>query len=89
MAIGTDLIIVPIVNDQAVYSPIKTIDLRHASTAEASQEDNVKFTIFFNDRDYTFKMDSELARKDWVKVIKKSIFHGKMEGDKVKVCPRR
>ncbi|KAK3807676.1 MAG: hypothetical protein J3Q66DRAFT_356103 [Benniella sp.] len=69
----------------AVYSPIKTIDLRHALAAEPSQEDNVKFNIFFNDRDYTFKMDSELARKDWVKVIKKSIFHGKMEGDKVKI----
>lgn len=71
-----------------MYYPIKTIDLKHALSAEPSPRNDHNFHIFTNNRKYTFKTDSELGKTDWVKAIQKSIFHAKMEGDKVKVCYR-
>ncbi|KAK5798840.1 hypothetical protein F5H01DRAFT_358424 [Linnemannia elongata] len=72
-------------NQTDVYYPIKTIDLKHALTAEPSPHNDHSFYIFTNNRKYTFKTDSELGKTDWVKAIQKSIFHAKMEGDKVKI----
>ncbi|KAF9586552.1 Sterol 3-beta-glucosyltransferase [Lunasporangiospora selenospora] len=68
-----------------VYYPLKSIDLKHAISAEPSTTNSQNFIIFTNQREYTFKTDSELDRNDWVKAIQKSIFHAKMEGDKVKI----
>ncbi|KAF9081464.1 Sterol 3-beta-glucosyltransferase [Mortierella sp. AD031] len=72
-------------NQTDVYYPIKTIDLKHALSAEPSPHNDHSFYIFTNNRKYTFKTDSELGKTDWVKSIQKSIFHAKMEGDKVKI----
>ncbi|KAG0054133.1 Sterol 3-beta-glucosyltransferase [Gryganskiella cystojenkinii] len=72
-------------NQTDVYYPIKTIDLKNALSAEPSANDDRNFYIFTNNRKYTFRTDSELAKADWVKAIQKSIFHAKMEGDKVKI----
>ncbi|KAF9907442.1 Sterol 3-beta-glucosyltransferase [Linnemannia zychae] len=72
-------------NQADVYYPIKTIDLKHALSAEPSPHNDHNFYIFTNSRKYTFKTDSELVKTDWVKSIQKSIFHAKMEGDKVKI----
>ncbi|KAI1316917.1 Sterol 3-beta-glucosyltransferase [Mortierella claussenii] len=68
-----------------VYYPIKTIDLKHALSAEPSPNNDRNFHIFTNNRKYTFRTDSELSRTDWVKAIQKSIFHATTEGDKVKI----
>ncbi|KAG0205563.1 Sterol 3-beta-glucosyltransferase [Mortierella sp. GBA30] len=67
------------------YYPIKSIDLKDALSAEREEGNDYKFRIFTKDRKYTFKTDSELTRSDWVKAIQKSIFHSKMEGEKVKI----
>ncbi|KAK3839740.1 MAG: putative UGT51-sterol glucosyltransferase, partial [Linnemannia gamsii] len=72
-------------NQTDVYYPIKTIDLKYALSAEPSPHNDHNFYIFTNSRKYTFKTDSELGKTDWVKSIQKSIFHAKMEGDKVKI----
>ncbi|KAG0359483.1 Sterol 3-beta-glucosyltransferase [Podila minutissima] len=72
-------------NQTDVYYPIKTIDLKNALSAEPTPHNDQTFYIFTNSRKYTFKTDSELVRTDWVKAIQKSIFHAKMEGDKVKI----
>ncbi|KAF9932846.1 Sterol 3-beta-glucosyltransferase [Linnemannia zychae] len=72
-------------NQTDVYYPIKTIDLKHALSAEPSPDNDYTFYIFTNSRKYTFRTDSEVGRADWVKSIQKSIFHAKMEGDKVKI----
>ncbi|KAI8605057.1 hypothetical protein EDD21DRAFT_173504 [Dissophora ornata] len=72
-------------NQTDVYYPINTIDLKHALSAEPSPNNDQNFDIFTNNRKYTFKTDSGLSRLDWVKAIQKSIFHAKMEGDKVKI----
>ncbi|KAF9439324.1 Sterol 3-beta-glucosyltransferase [Entomortierella beljakovae] len=72
-------------NQSDVYYPIKTIDLKHALSAETSPNSSTSFNIFTNSRKYTFKTDSELSRADWVKAIQKSIFHASMEGDNVKI----
>ncbi|GJJ72060.1 sterol 3beta-glucosyltransferase [Entomortierella parvispora] len=72
-------------NQTDVYYPIKTVDLKNALSAEPSPNNDQNFYIFTNNRKYTFRTDSELAKADWVKAIQKSIFHAKMEGDKVKI----
>ncbi|KAG0240175.1 Sterol 3-beta-glucosyltransferase [Actinomortierella wolfii] len=72
-------------NQTDVYYPIKTIDLKHALSAEPSPSNEETFYIFTNNKKYTFKTDSTIQRADWVKAIQKSIFHAKMEGDKVKI----
>ncbi|KAF9970576.1 Sterol 3-beta-glucosyltransferase [Actinomortierella ambigua] len=72
-------------NQTDVYYPIKTIDLKHALSAEPSPSNEETFYIFTNNKKYTFKTDSVIQRADWVKAIQKCIFHAKMEGDKVKI----
>ncbi|KAF9417014.1 Sterol 3-beta-glucosyltransferase [Podila epigama] len=72
-------------NSQDVYYPLKTIDLKYALSAEPSIDNDGIFYVFTNSRKYTFRTDADVVRTDWVKAIQKSIFHAKMEGDKVKI----
>ncbi|KAI7822657.1 hypothetical protein BC939DRAFT_503666 [Gamsiella multidivaricata] len=72
-------------NQSDIYSPSKTIALKHALSAEPSPKNDLDFHIFMNNRKYTFRTDSPLLKMDWVKAISNSIFHAGMKGEKVKI----
>ncbi|KAF9951280.1 Sterol 3-beta-glucosyltransferase [Mortierella alpina] len=67
------------------YYPIKSIDLKHALSAERKPDSDHIFYLFTKERKYTFKTDSELTRSDWVKALQKAIHHAKTDDEKVKI----
>lgn len=73
-----------------LYFPNGNIDLRYAISAALSEQkekgkETTHFSVTTYQRTYSFKADSPMSAKEWVKTLQKVIFRSHNDGDSVKI----